>query len=303
MSSHNSLDSLLDRRLIVVSGKGGVGKTTLSLALAWLASQRGKKVALAEIHSEEQVAHVLDHPPLGYKETEIMPNVWGINILPKKAFEEYVLLQIKFRTIFKAVFENKLVQNFVEATPGLSDMVTIGKVYALTRSYDLVIVDAPATGHGLALLEIPTIVSRATRIGPLKTDADKIIELLHDPARTQVVLATLPEEMPVTEAIEMNASVDRRLGLPLGPFFLNQVENSVFTPSERKRLDQAPEKPAIKILNFLLARAELSAEYAARIEKAVAPRPVVRLPFVYSTQFGLSEIKTIAGEIERGLSS
>jgi len=303
LSPRNSLDNLLEKRLIVVSGKGGVGKTTLSLTLALLASRRGKRVCLAEIHSEEQVAHVLDHPPVGYKETEIMPHVWGINILPRKAFEEYVLMQIKFRAIFKAVFENKLVQNFVEATPGLSDMVTIGKVYALTQSYDLVIVDAPATGHGLALLEIPSIVSRATRVGPLKTDADKIDDLLHDSSRTQVVLATLPEEMPVTETIEMNTVLEQKLKLPLGPCFLNQVESEIFTPAEIKKINQLPEKPALKILKSLISRAEQSAEYARRIEKAVSPRPLIPLPFVYSPHFGLKEIELIADRMERSFPS
>jgi anion-transporting ArsA/GET3 family ATPase len=297
-----NLDSLLERKLLVVSGKGGVGKTTLSLALALLAASRGKRTIVAEIHSEEQVAHVLERPPIGYRETEILPSIWGINILPKQAFEEYVLLQIRFRGLYKAVFENRLVQNFIEATPGLGDMVSIGKVYALCDRYDLVIIDAPATGHGLALMEIPFIVSQATRMGPLKTDADKIDRLLKDPSRTQVILTTLPEEMPVTEAIEMNASLDRRLGLPLGPFFLNQVEERGFTDAERKRIDRGPPTPALKILKLLAARSDLSADYAERLEREVRPRPVVRLPFVYSPHFGLAEIQAIAGEIEKRLS-
>lgn len=303
MSPSVGLDALLNRKLLVVSGKGGVGKTTVSLALALLAAQRGKKVIVAEIHSEEQVAHVLDHPPLGHKETELLPNIWGLNILPNRAFEEYVLLQIKFRGLYKAVFGNRLVQNFIEATPGLSDMVSIGKVYALTNAYDLVVVDAPATGHSLALLEIPSIVSQATLMGPLKTDADKIDRLLHDASLTQVVLVTLPEEMPVTETIEMNLSLERRLHLPLGPFFLNQVEDVAFTPAEKKRLEAAPDTPALKILKLLMARAGLSAEYAARLDREVRPRPVVRLPFVYSPNFGLSEIKTIASAIEERIPS
>ncbi|HSA60078.1 MAG TPA: ArsA-related P-loop ATPase [bacterium] len=298
-----NLDSLLERKLLVVSGKGGVGKTTLSLALALLAASRGKRTIVAEIHSEEQVAHVLERPPIGYKETELLPNVWGVNILPKQAFEEYVLMQIRFRGLYKAVFENRLVHNFIEATPGLGDMVSIGKVYALCGRYDLVIVDAPATGHGLALMEIPSIVSQATRMGPLKSDADKIDRLLRDASQTQVVLATLPEEMPVTEAIEMNASLDRRLGLPLGPFFLNQVEERVFTDAERKKIDRGSDTPALRILRLLAARSDLSAEYAARLEREVRPRPVVRIPFVYSPHFGLAEIQVVASEIERGLTS
>lgn len=299
MSPGNPLDRLLSRRLIIVSGKGGVGKTTLSLALALLAAERGRKVIVAEIHSEDQVAHILGRPPVGHHETQLLPGVSGINILPKKSFEEYVLLQIRFKALYKAVFENKLVQNFVEATPGLSDMVSIGKVYALVSEYDLVIVDAPATGHGLALLEIPTIVSRATRIGPLKGDADRIDQLLHDADRTQVLLATLPEEMPVTEAIEMNRSLEKRLDLPLGPFFLNQVEEEAFSPAERRKIDQAPDTPAIKILKLMNARADLSAEYSDRLDREVRPRPVIRLPFVYSPQFGLEEIRLIASAIQK----
>jgi anion-transporting ArsA/GET3 family ATPase len=298
----NELESLLKSRLIIVSGKGGVGKTSISLALALLATERGKKVIVAEIHSEEQVAHVLERNTIGYHETELLPdlwpNLWGINILPRNAFEEYVLLQIKFRSLYRAVFENRLVQNFIEATPGLADMVSIGKVYALTLTYDLVIVDAPATGHGLALLEIPAIVSRATRLGPLKSDADRIDRLLHDASRTQVILVTLPEEMPVTEAIEMNQSLERRLGLPLGPFFLNQYEESPFTPSERKKLEVATASPALKILRLMEARADLSSKYAARLDQEVSPRPVFRLPFVYSPRFGRDEIRKLASAIE-----
>lgn len=301
MSPKTRLDNLLDRKLLIVSGKGGVGKTTLSLALALLASARGKKAIVAEIHSEDQVAHVLDRPPIGHRETELLPGVSGINIVPRKAFEEYVLMQIRFRTLYKAVFENKLVQNFVEATPGLSDMVSIGKVYALTNDYDLVIVDAPATGHGLALLEIPAIVSNATKIGPLKTDADLINHLLHDPKQTQVLLATLPEEMPVTEAIEMNRSLEKRLDLPLGPFFLNQVQDGAFTAAEKRKIEQAGDNAALKILKLMIARADLSEKYAGRLDTEVKPRPVVRLPFIYSPQFGLDEIRSIASAIDAQL--
>src|SRR5262249_22674278 len=153
----------------------------------------------------------------------------GINISSQKAFEEYILGQIRFKRLYKAVFENRLVRHFIEAAPGLSDLMEIGKVYSLTKSYDLVIVDAPATGHGVSLLEIPGIVSEATRIGPLKTESDKIIRLLHDAESTQAILVTLPEEMPVTEALEMNERLEKKLGIALGPLFLNQFPESPFT--------------------------------------------------------------------------
>ena len=147
MKNTFNLDRLLNHKLVVVSGKGGVGKTTVSLALGLLAAERGKRTLIAEINSEEQIAHLLERAPANYHESGILPNLWSMNIQTKKAFEEYVLARLKFRSLYKAVFENKLVRYFIDATPGLSDLMCIGKVYELVKSYDLVIVDAPATGH------------------------------------------------------------------------------------------------------------------------------------------------------------
>ena len=154
--------TLLDRRLVVVTGKGGVGKSTVSAALAVLAAREGKRVLVCEVNARERIAPLLGAPPAGPQIREARPGLFTLNVTPPEAMREYGIMVLKFRTIYDAVFENRLVQNFIEATPGLSDMVSIGKVYSLTEAYDLVIVDAPATGHGLALLEIPAIVSRAS---------------------------------------------------------------------------------------------------------------------------------------------
>ena len=299
------LDALLRRRLVFVSGKGGVGKTTVSLALGLIAAQRGKKTLIAEINSEEQIAHLLEHSPIGYEETELvagLKGLWGINIEPKRSFEEYVLLQIKFRQLYKAVFQNKYVRHFIDATPGLADLMCIGKIYSLVDAYDLVIVDAPATGHGIALLEISSIVANAVRVGPLRTEADKIDQLLHDPVRTQVVLVTLPEEMPVTEAVEMNQSLQERLKVPMGPVFLNQFHTDSFTASEKKelqKLTQKPSRPGLsKIVELQLTRSELSREYLQRLKEEIPDRPILTVPFIFSPHFGLSELETMAGVME-----
>ena len=298
------LEDLLNHKLLIVSGKGGVGKTTTALALGLLAAERGKKVLIAEVNSEEQVAHLLERPPIGYRETELLPGFWGINVQPRKSFEEYVLLQIKFRSLYAAVFENRFVRYFIDATPGLADLMCIGKIYALVNNYDLVIVDAPATGHSIALLEVPSIVARAVRIGPLKSEAEKIDLLLHDPEKAEVVVVTLPEEMPIAETIEMNESVGKRLGLKLGPIFLNQVQDSSFTARERSELakfkkERGAEDPVWKRIELQIARAALSEEYRSRLEEAVKKQPVVKIPFLYSSQFGLAEIHSVAAFIER----
>lgn len=297
-----SLDALLRRRLLFVSGKGGVGKTTVSVALGLAAAERGKKVIVAEIHSEEQVSHLLERPPVGYKETELvagLKGLWGINIDPKKSFEEYVLLQIKFRKLYKVVFENKYVRHFIDATPGLADLMSIGKVYALTNEYDLVIVDAPATGHGIALLEIASIVSSAVRVGPLRTEADKIEQLLHDDRRTQILLVTLPEEMPVTEVLEMNEILDKRLDVPLGAVFLNQFHGDPFTATEKKEMCKISKPGLARILEIQLTRGEFSKMYRERLKKGIPDRPIVPIPFCFTPHFGLSELQTVAGFLSR----
>lgn len=299
-----SLDSLLAHRLLVVSGKGGTGKTTVSLALGLLASARGKRVLIAEIHSEEQISHILECPPLGHKETSLLPGLWGINILPQKSFEEYVLLQIKFRSLYRAVFENRMVRYFIEATPGLADLMSIGKVYALADSYDLVIVDAPATGHGMALLEIPGVVSRAVRLGPLKTESDKIERLLHDPEKTETVLVTLPEEMPVMEALETGRRLKDKMNLSLGPVFLNQFQKSLFKDREKAELEsfkkrRGPEDPLWRKIELQMEQACRSQDYLNRLSEELKGHPLISLPFIYSHHFGLTEIEALAGEIEK----
>jgi len=293
---------LLNHKLLFVTGKGGVGKTSLSLALGLLAAEKGKKTIVVEVHSEEQVSHLLQRSSIGYQETELLPHLWGININPRSSFEEYVLLQIKLRGLYKAVFENKLVRYFIEATPGLSDLMCIGKIYALSKSYDLVIVDAPATGHSLALLEISSIVCNAIRLGPLNNEAQKIDRLLHDAKQTKIVPITLPEDMPVTETIELYDRLDKKLKLSLGPVFLNQVEESPFSKEDQEDL-----KPFLKnrsrqdLLRYILTlhntRTLMAQSYSLQLKEEIGG-PIIPIPFIYSSQFGLHELEMIAEHIE-----
>ncbi len=296
-----NLDGLLQHRLIVVSGKGGVGKTTVCLALGLLAAESGRRTLVAEINSEEPIAHLLERPPIGYEETELLPNLWAINIHPRRSFEEYVLNQIKFRSLYKAVFENRFIRHFIDATPGLADLMCIGKVYSLSQRYDLVVVDAPATGHSVALFEIPSIVSTAVKVGPLQTESDKIDRLLHDREQTSVVVVTLPEEMPVLEGIEMRRTLEQRLSLPVGPVFLNQFHEPLFTLKERseiKGLEARLEEPVWNAIDLQIRRADLSAHYEEVLKDCCQGTPIVRIPFLYTTRFALNEIEAVASLIE-----
>ncbi len=292
-----SLSDLFSKKLLIVTGKGGVGKTTVSLALALAAAEGGKKVLLAEINSEEQVAHLLEREPTGHREVELLPSLWSINIKPQEAFREYVLLQIRLKSLTRAVFGNRLVRNFIEGTPGLADLISIGKVWSLVDPYDLVIVDAPSSGHAIALLKIASIVGGAVRRGPLKTHADEIDQLLHDREKTVIAAVTLPEELPVTELFETESALRNQTGLRLGPIFLNQHLDRFFTDREWETIgSRAPQ--AIQVQKM---RADHSEFYAERIQQQFPNQPLIRVPFLFSTSFGLPEIEHLSEAIERSL--
>jgi anion-transporting ArsA/GET3 family ATPase len=287
------LSELLSKKLLFVSGKGGVGKTTVSLALALAAAETGKKVILVEINSDEQVAHVLKRSPIGYQEVELLPRLWGINIKPQETFREYVLTQIKVKSLYRAVFGNKLVKNFIEGTPGLPDLMCVGKIATLLSRYDLVIVDAPATGHSIALLQIASIVTSAVKVGPLNTQAEKINKILHDPKQTMMTCVSLPEEMPITETIEMVSWLKNKLNVRVGPIFLNQTTQPPFSSAEWKQIQEVVPHS----LKLQMKRGRQSKQYVDRLKRRLPKKTVIQLPFIYSSSFGLTEIEQIAQEI------
>ncbi len=272
------------KKLTFVSGKGGVGKTTVSLALAMHVARQGKTVLLVEVNSEGPT----DLPD------SLPPGLDRLNVQPWKSFEEYVLSQLKSRLLYRAVFENRIVRHFIEATPGLADLMMIGKIHSLLDQYDHLIVDAPATGHGLSLLQIAGIVADAVRIGPLRTRAAAINAILHDRQLASLVLVTLPEELPVTELLEMREELESRLQLPVEKVFLNQIESPPFTAKEEETFDGFDDVgPWQLAMTIQRARAGRSALYRAQLKKELGKIPLAEIPFVYASSFGLPEIERI----------
>src|SRR5512139_1692771 len=227
--------TLLDRRLLIVTGKGGVGKSTVSAALALLAARAGKRVLVCEVNAQERVAPLLGAAPAGPRVREALPGLFTVNVTPQEAMREYGLMVLRFRTIYEAVFENRLVRYFLKAVPSLAELVMLGKILNEVRSeergrprWDLVVVDAPATGHAVQLLRVPGALVDTVPAGPLRHDAQWMQALLVDPAITALAIVTLPEEMPVNEAIELDAQVRGVLGIPRGGLFVNAVPEARF---------------------------------------------------------------------------
>jgi anion-transporting ArsA/GET3 family ATPase len=299
---------LLDKRLLVVTGKGGVGKSTVSAALALLASRRGKRVLVCEVNAQESVAPMLGAPPSGSVAREVLPGLSTINVTPAEAMREYGLAVVKFRTIYDAVFENRAVRYFLRVIPALTELVLLGKILNETRAqeggrwrWDLVIMDAPATGHAVQLLRVPAALIDTVPAGPLRRDAEWMRDLLVDPAWSSLSIVTLPEEMPVNEAIEFDAQARGILGIPRGVLFVNAMLENRFADAERAELDRLegaapPLGPAVRAARLYGARAQQSVRCAERARSAF-DLPVVDLPLLVEQPWGSAAIERIAAAI------
>jgi hypothetical protein len=294
--------ALLDRRLIVVTGKGGTGKSTLSAALALAAARKGKKVLVCEVVARERVADFFGRPPSGTQIRELAPNLYSVHVRPREAMREYALMTIKYETLYKIAFENAAARYFLAAAPSLAEIVMLGKVWwhaahDLERGkprWDLVILDAPATGHGLTFLTVPEVFLRLVTDGPLARDMRGMQALLADPAKCSVCIVTLPEEMPANEAIELDAAL-RKHGFPDGPLFLNGFFSSRFSAAELAQVTRGGPLlgAAGEAADNHESRAALSAHYQGVLREAV-PRALVEVPFLFERSFGAHAIEKIA---------
>src|SRR3954454_15330013 len=195
---------LLDKRLVVVTGKGGVGRTTVAAALGLVAARAGKRVMVAEVAQQERMSRAFRKEGVGYSETELAENFWAMSVDPQRALDEY-LGQHLGGALAGLLFHNRIFEYFVAAAPGVRELTAIGKVWELAQlerrnrrmaPYDLVILDAPASGHGLAMLTTPRTFGDIARGGPISRRAHMIDEFLCDPRQTGVVAVALPQEMP-----------------------------------------------------------------------------------------------------------
>lgn len=234
---------LLDRRVLFVLGKGGVGKSVVSASLGLLAASTGKRAIVAETAGAETMSALFDREPVGYEPGRLADGLEALSIAPGPAVEEYLVRTLKFRLVYEMVFRNRFVEPFMNAVMGLSDLITVGKVMDLEweradgsfgpdaegpRKYDVVIVDSPATGHGLSLLHSPQAMMEVTRVGPLFNNARMIRDLLADQERAAVVLVTLAEDMPVSETIEAANELRDRGNVAIAGIVVNGVTPKVF---------------------------------------------------------------------------
>jgi hypothetical protein len=292
--------SLLDRRLIVVTGKGGVGKTTVSCALAEAARRAGKRVLLAETSQIESVATRFEERPslLGYTGRDLRPGLHAMRVDPHDALADYVRLQMGLGAVTDRILNTEIFQQLLEAAPGWRELIVLGKIWHLEQKrdkqgeplYDLLIVDAPATGHGLTFLDVPRVVQQAVRAGPLSRHASWVEELVHDRERTLLLPVTLPEELPVTETAELvdraradiDIAVDRIVVNRLPAHPVEGLERAVALLPRNLPLEALPDVPRLQeLLEHAQQRDQLARTQRARVS-ALCDLPVVDMPNILS---------------------
>ena len=231
------MPGLLDSDLVVVTGKGGVGKSTVAAALGLLAARRGMRAVVAEVSGRKDARRLLKGSGVDH-----------VSITPRTAMEEYLRDQLPSGTLADLLASSGMFGSFVSATPGMHELLSIGKVWELAQPerrtpgaepYDVVIFDAPASGHGLAMLAAPRTFSEAARVGPIHRQAGRIDATLSDPAQTAVIAVAIPEEMPVNETHELRRALAERLGRGLDAVVANGVAPDRFTDAEAAVIEAA----------------------------------------------------------------
>jgi anion-transporting ArsA/GET3 family ATPase len=309
--------SPFDLKFVFVVGKGGVGKSAVSAALALAAAKRGKRVLVAMCNAKERLSYLLETPPIGSQIQRILPNLEldAVNMEPGAALEEYGMLILKVRALYKVIFENRFVAAFLRGTPGLEAWAMLGKAqyHALEKDhegrdrYDLVIVDAPATGHGLDLLRVPRVIIDVAPPGLLRREAERAYALFRDQERAGVLLVSLPEEMPATETIELHDAIRGELELPVCGLVVNQTLPTLFSdadlPSLNALADELPaEHPLAVMARTGRARAERENVQRASVERMSAhiPVPSVQLPQILVDDFRRREIDSLGDALHDG---
>jgi anion-transporting ArsA/GET3 family ATPase len=302
-------------RVVIVAGKGGVGKTVVAAALARAASRYGIATTILEIEGRCSVAASFGAPSFGYAEVDLVPAdksagqaaIRGRTITPDLALVEY-LEDHGLRRVARRMADTGVLEVVATATPGIKDLLVLGKVKQLeqTRRSDLLVLDAPAAGHALSFLDAARVLHDTAKVGPIHHQAVEVLAMLRDPARTQVMLVTLAEETPINELIETAYRLEDQLRVSLGPVIVNAVLPPLadIDRDPAELIDTAV--PQVQLASLRAAGQWWSTRYARQREELerlaeALPLPQIELPQLFGPTIGVNESIELSDALIRGV--
>ena len=227
---------ILDRRLLLVTGKGGTGKTSVTAALSLLASQRGRRVLACEVEPRGDLADFFESAPAGFKPREVQPGLFAMAMSTEESLQEYLRIHLRLPALARMGPLARAFDFVATAAPGVREILTVGKLAyeARERHYDLVVADAAASGHVVGQLAAPRAIDELVHVGPVHDQTGWMLDILGDPAVTGLVVVTTPEEMPVNETIALVGRLQTETNVEVSAIVVNRVLPELFSRGDEE---------------------------------------------------------------------
>ncbi len=309
---------LLQRELIFVTGKGGVGKTTVAAGLGMALAAAGRRTIVCEVGSQRRLPALFGRgsgdplapgaPEGDGTEVALSDGLWATSIDPNRALREWLATQLPSKGLVDLLTRSNLFAYFTAAAPGARELVTVTKVWELAQAkrwekkaqpYDVVVVDLPASGHGVGLLRTARTFADVARVGPIASQAGRVRDTVEDPTRSAFVAVALPGELPVTETLELEGRVARDLRRPVDAIVVNALLARRWSAADLEELEAAGDAvpgQARRAARSETARTKAQQTQLGRLRRE-ADAPVVTLPFVPAATLGREQVAALGAEL------